>query len=140
MKLNHLFTTVLAAAMLAVPAFAEEETPLGKEMEKVSKALKLVNRNLSDPAQKDANLAKIADAKAALEKAATLEPAKAKDVPAGEKAKFVADYKAGVEQTLKSLEELKSAIAAGKTEDASKAMEKLNGEKKEAHKKFKKED
>src|ERR1044071_7148988 len=93
MKLKHLFTALFAAAALAFPAMAEDETPLGKEMEKVSKGLKLVNRNLADPAQKDANIAKLGEVKAALQKAVDLEPAKAKDVPAGEKAKFIADYK-----------------------------------------------
>ncbi len=140
MKLKHLFTVLFTAAALAVPAFAEEDTPLGKEMEKVSKALKLVNRNLADPAQKEANLAKLADVKASLEKAVDLEPAKAKDVPAGEKDKFIADYKASMKETLKSLETLKAAVEAGKADEAAKAMEKLNGEKKEGHKKFKKED
>ena len=140
MKLKFLLTSILSATLLAVPAFAEDETPLGKEMEKVSKALKLINRGLEDAAQKDANLAKLAEIKASLEKSVDLEPAKAKDVPAGEKDKFVADYKAAMKGTIKSLDELKAAIEGGKTDDAKKAMEKLTSEKKEGHKKFKKED
>lgn len=139
MKLLRLLVPVLALAV-AVPAFAEDDTPLGKEMEKVSKALKVVNRNLADPAQKDANLAKIADAKTALDAALKYEPAMTKSVPAAEKAKFLADYKAAMEQTGKSLEELKAAVTAGNTDAAAKAMEKLNSEKKEGHKKFKKDE
>ena len=138
--MKYLLTAVFAVAVLAIPAFAEEETPLGKEMEKVSKAIKAVNRTLADPAQKDANLAKLADVKAGFEKALTLEPEKAKDVPAGEKAKFLADFKASMEEALKTLEELRAAVAADKADDAAKAMEKLNKGKKEAHKQFKKED
>jgi hypothetical protein len=140
MKLKHLFTAVLAAAALAVPAFAQEDTPLTKEMEKLNKALKVVNRNLADPAQKDANLAGIAVAKASMEKALTLEPAKAKDVPIAQKSKFMADYKAAMQESMKALEELKVAIAADNVEEAAKAMEKLNGQKKEGHKVFKKEE
>ncbi len=139
MKLKYLFT-LLAACTIAVPAFAEEETPLGLEMEKVGKGLKGVNRNLADPAQKDANLAKLVEVKAALEKAATMEPAKAKDVPAAEKAKFIEDYKASVAESIKGVDALKAAIEAGKAEDAVKAMAALNDGKKEGHKKFKKED
>ena len=140
--MKYLLTTVLAAAALTIPAFAQDanETPLGKEMEKVSKAIKAVNRAMADASQKDANLAKLADVKASFEKALTLEPAKAKDVPAGEKAKFIADYKASMQESLKTLEELRAAIAAGKDEDSAKAMEKLQGGKKDGHKKFKKED
>src|SRR5438105_8470180 len=64
MKLKNLFT-LLAAFAIAVPVFAEEDTPLSKEMEKISKALKAIKRNGADAAQKDANLAKLAEAKAA---------------------------------------------------------------------------
>lgn len=140
MKIKHLFTALLVASAMAVPAFAEDDTPLGKEMEKISKGLKVVNRNLADTTQKDANLAKIAEVKALMEKAAGMEPAKAKDVPAAEKAKFIADYKAAMEASVKALDELKAAIEAGKAEDAAKVMEKLNGQKKDGHKAFKKED
>lgn len=141
MKLKHLLT-LLAALAITVPAFAQDkdETPLGKEMEKVGKGLKGVNRNLADPAQKDANLAKLAEVKAALEKAATFEPAKAKDVPPAEKAKFIEGYKAGIAESIKGVDALKAAIEAGKADDAAKAMTALNDGKKEGHKKFKKED
>jgi hypothetical protein len=140
MKLKHLLTSLFAVVALITPALAEDDTPLGKEMEKVNKALKAVNRSLIDPSQKDANLAKLAEVKASFEKSLTLEPAKAKDVPAAEKAKFLADYKASMQTSLKTLEELKAAIQADKGEDAAKAMEKLQGEKKEGHKAFKKQD
>ena len=138
--MKYLLATVFAVAALATPVIAEEDTPLSKEMDKVNKAVKAVNRALSDAAQKDANLAKIADAKAAMEKALTLEPAMAKDVPAADKEKFLADYKAAMQESLKTLEELRAAIADGKADDAAKAMEKLTKGKKDGHKKFKKED
>ena len=141
MKLHRLFVPVFAALALAMPAFAaDDDTPLSKEMEKVSKALKVVNRNLADPASKDANLAKLAEAKTALDAAAKFEPAMTKSVPAAEKEKFLADYKASMEQTAKSLGELTAAVTAGDKDAAAKVMEKLTSEKKEAHKKFKKDE
>jgi len=141
MKLKHLLTALFAAAILAAPVMAaDDETPLDKEMEKANKAYKLVKRNLADAAQKEANVAKIAEVKASFEKAADLEPAKAKDIPAADKAKFVADYKAAIKDAIKDLDALKAAIEAGKTDEAAKLIEKLDGDKKEGHKKFKKED
>ena len=141
MKLKKLFT-LLAAIAITVPAVnaADDDTPLGKEMEKLSKALKAVNRNLTDAAQKDANLAKIAEAKAACAAAVKFDPAKTKDVPAGDKAKFVTEFKASMEEVGKNLDALKAAIAGGKMDDAKALMEKLNGQKKDGHKKFKSED
>lgn len=134
-----LFSVLLLAALLT-PGFAEEDTPLAQEMSKISKALKVVNRAIADPAAKDANLAKIAEAKTAAEKSLTLEPAMTKDVPEAEKAKFIEDYKAGMNGMIKELDELKAAVEAGKSEDATKVMEKLNTGKKEGHKKFQKEE
>jgi hypothetical protein len=55
MKLKHLFA-LLAAFAITVPAIAEDDTPLGKEMDKISKALKSVNRDLADASKKDDNL------------------------------------------------------------------------------------
>ncbi len=139
MKLKNLFT-LLAACAIAVPAFAEEDTPLGKEMEKIGKALKAINRNIADASQKDANLAKVADAKAANMAALKYEPAKTKDVPAADKAKFISGYKAAMEEVGKNLDALKAAIEGGKTDDAKALLEKLNTEKKEGHKKYKADD
>ena len=141
MKLKKLLT-LLAAIAITVPVItaAEEDTPMTKEMEKLSKAIKAVNRNLTDAAQKDANLAKIAEAKAAIAAAVKFEPAKTKEVPAADKAKFVAEFKASMEEVGKNLDALNAAIAGGKMDDAKALMEKLNGQKKDGHKKFKTED
>jgi soluble cytochrome b562 len=139
MKLKPLFT-LLAACAIAVPAFAEEDTPLAKEMEKVSKALKAINRNLADAAQKDANVAKATEAIAANVAAMKYEPAKTKDVPAADKAKFLSGYKASMEEAGKELGALKTALQAGKTDEAKAILDKLNTAKKEGHKKYKSED
>jgi soluble cytochrome b562 len=137
---NPLFPALLALSLLISPAFAEDDTPLAEEMNKISKVIKLVKRNLADPTSKDANVAKLDEAKASAEKALTLEPAKTKDVPAAEKAKFLEDYKAGMQGFIKGLDELKTAVAAGKQDDAAKILEKLESGKKEAHKKFQKDE
>jgi soluble cytochrome b562 len=139
MKFKQLLA-LLAACAIVVPAYSEEDTPLTKEMEKLSKALKAVNRNLADAAQKDANIAKIADAKAACEAALKYEPASTKDVPAADKAKYLSDFKASMEAVGKNLDELKAALEGGKMDDAKALMDKLNGQKKDGHKKFKADD
>jgi len=136
MKLKHLFT-LLAAFAIAVPAFAEEDTPLGKEMEKIGKALKAINRTVGDASAKDANLAKLAEAKTACAAAAKFEPAKTKEVPAGEKAKFLEGYKTSMQELGKGLDALKVALEGGKADEAKAVLDKLNGQKKEGHKQYK---
>ena len=135
MKITHLLT--IAALALAFPAFAEEETPLGKEMEKASKAQKALGRASKEGKVTKDMVSKVADIKAAFEAAAKLEPAKAKDVPAAEKAKFLADYKVAMEAAIKDLDALKAAVESEKAEDVTKALDKLNAGKKEGHKAFK---
>ena len=139
MKLYRLFACALSAVALSVSASAAESTPLEDQMEKLNKALKLVKRNLADASAKDANLAKIADAKAAIAEAKKLEPAMTKTIPAAQKEKFVADYRASIDETAKALDELKAAIEGGKSDEAAKIMEKLDLQKKEGHKKFQEE-
>ncbi|MEO6742592.1 MAG: cytochrome b562 [Chthoniobacteraceae bacterium] len=136
MKLKHLFT-LLAAFAITVPAIAEEDTPLGKEMEKIGKALKAVNRDLADASKKADNIKKVADAKEACAAASKFEPAKTKEVPAAEKAKFIEGYKASMVEMGKGLDTLKAALEAGKADDAKAALDKLNAGKKEGHKKYK---
>lgn len=136
MKLKHLFA-LLAAFAITVPAFAEEDTPLGKEMEKIGKALKAVNRDIADASKKADNVKKVADAKEACAAASKFEPAKTKEVPAAEKAKFLEGYKASMVEMGKGLDTLKAALEAGKTDDAKAALDKLNAGKKEGHKKYK---
>ena len=136
MKLKHLFA-LLAAFAITVPAFAEEDTPLGKEMEKIGKALKAVNRDIADASKKADNLAKVAAAKEACAASLKYEPAKTKEISAGEKAKFVEGYKASMQEVGKGLDALKAAIEGGKTDEAKAILDKLNASKKDGHKKYK---
>ncbi len=136
MKLKHLFT-LLAALAITVPAIADEDTPLAKEMEKIGKALKGINRDVADASKKADNLKKVADAKEACAASLKYEPAKTKEIGAGEKAKFVEGYKASMQEVGKQLDALKAAIEGGKADDAKAVLDKLNGAKKDGHKKYK---
>ena len=136
MKLKHLFA-LLAAFAITVPAIAEDDTPLGKEMDKISKALKSVNRDLADASKKDDNLKKIADAKEACAAGAKMDPAKTKEVSAADKAKFLEGYEAAMVELGKGLDSLKAAVEGGKADEAKAIIEKLNAAKKDAHRKYK---
>ena len=140
MKLHRLLATVFATAVLAVSAIAAEETPLGEEMEKFSKALKAVGRAAKEGKVTKDLAAKVDDAKKAAEAGLKFEPAKTKEIPAAEKEKFLADYKAAMQDMIKALDELKAAVEAEKADEVGKVLEKLNGQKKEGHKKFQKDE
>ena len=139
MKLHRILATVLATAALVIPAFAED-TPLTEEMEKFSKSLKAITRAAKEGNVSKDLVAKVGDAKAAAEAALKFEPAMTKDIPAAQKEKFLADYKASMQETIKTLDELKVAVESGKADEVGKVMEKLNLQKKEGHKKFQAEE
>lgn len=140
MTLHRLLTTAFVALAFTVPSFAAEETPLEKEMEKLNKALKAVGRAAKEGTVGKELVAKVNDAKTAAEASLKLDPAKTADVPAGEKEKFLTEYKASMQDTIKALDELKVAVEAGKAADVTKIIDKLNAQKKEGHKKFQKEE
>ena len=136
MKLKSLLTLALTLAMGSSIAFAEEDTPLTKEMKTVNKNLRTLKRQVEDASKKDENLGLIATSKKAIEAAIKLEPAKAKDVPAGEKAAYLEKYKAQMSDLGKTFDELETAVKAGKVDDAKKLFEKLSEEKEKGHKDF----
>jgi soluble cytochrome b562 len=136
MKLKSLLTLALTLAMGSSIAFAEEDTPLTKEMKTVNKSLRTLKRQVEDASKKDENLGLIAASKKSIEAALKLEPAKTKDVPAGEKAAYLEKYKAQMTELGKTFDELETAVKAGKTDDAKKLFEKLSEEKEKGHKDF----
>jgi len=136
MKLKSLLTLALTLAMGSSFAFAEEDTALAKEMKTVNKNLRTIKRQVEDATKKDENLGLIAAAKKSIDACLKLEPAKTKDVPAGEKAAYLQKYKAQMTDLAKSFDELEAAVKAGKAEDAKKVFEKLSEEKEKGHKDF----
>lgn len=136
MKLKPLLTLVLSLAVGLSVSVAEEDTPLTKEMKTVNKNLRTLKRQVDDASKKDENLGLIAASKKALEASIKLEPAKTKEVPAGEKAAYLDKYKAQMNDLVKSFDELDAAVKAGKVDDAKKIFEKLSELKEKGHKDF----
>ncbi|EDY17644.1 hypothetical protein CfE428DRAFT_4942 [Chthoniobacter flavus Ellin428] len=142
MKFKSLLTlvAVLAVGFNFAAMAADDDTPLAKAMKVVNKNIRTMKRQIDDPAKKDDNLALIATAKKSLDECLKLEPAKTKDVPAGDKAAYVAKYKEQMNGVVKTFDDLEAAVKAGKTDDAKKIFEKLSDEKEKGHKDFNPDD
>jgi soluble cytochrome b562 len=136
MKLKTLLTTVVALAFGATAAFADEDTPLSKEMSAMNKALRTLKRQAADPAKKADNLALVATMKEKTAAALKYEPAKTKDQPAGDKAAYLEKYKKQMADLDKAIDELKAAIDSGNADAAQKVFEKLADIKEKGHKDF----
>ncbi len=117
-----------------------EETELGKSMEKISGAWRKLRRQADDPASNAASLELVAVIRAAAEKALTLTPARAEDVPAAEREKFVENYRKHLKEFLAQVGKLADAFKAGDNATARELIQKIGGLQKEGHKEFKRPD
>src|ERR1035437_1494969 len=124
MRIRHL----LLAALLMVPsAFllrAEslkqppEVTELEDKMDVMGTAFRKLKRQMNDATQNAASLQLVATIRLVAEEAVKLVPAKAADVPAAERAKFVADYQVKMKDLLTTLEKLEVVLRADKNDEA----------------------
>ena len=141
MKLKSLLTlTAVLAVGFNVALAADDDTPLAKEMKTTNKSIRTLKRQLDDASKKDDNLALIATAKKSVDASMKLEPAKTKDVPAGEKAAYLDKYKAEMKDVAKAFDDLEAAVKDGKVDDAKKILEKLADQKEKGHKDFNPDD
>jgi hypothetical protein len=139
MKKRLLFLTAVFALALSPAVRAQDsETELGAKMEKISSAWRIAKRQLPDPAKNADTLAKLATVKENMTASLKLEPEIKKEKPAGEQAKFVADYQATMKEEIKKVDEIIALVKAGKNAEAAKLVAVVDQEQKDAHKKFKK--
>jgi soluble cytochrome b562 len=141
MKFKSLLSLAAVLALgFNVALAADDDTPLAKEMKTTNKSIRTLKRQLDDASKKDDNLALIATAKKSVEASSKLEPAKTKDVPAGEKAAYLDKYHAEMKEVAKAFDDLEAAVKDGKTDDAKKILEKLADQKEKGHKDFNPDD
>jgi hypothetical protein len=121
------------AACLVLPVFAEEDTPLGKQMESFNDAYKAF-RKATDPAK---GAAAAREAQQAVIKGLAETPAMLVKMPEGPaKAKAAAEYRKMLGKVFVSLCEIEEAFLAGKIDDVAKIVLTLKEMKKAGHDKF----
>lgn len=135
-----LLSLSLAAApsLRALPQQPEQEkhTELGDKMEKMNKAWRKLRRQVADPAKNADSLALIATMKTALAGADKLRPDKETDLPEAARAKFQADFVAGMKKLATGFDRLEAALKANNNEEAEKIIKDLGDLQKDSHKTF----
>ena len=121
-----------AAAAAAAPA-DEKKTDLDLRMDRMAKAFRKLRKQVSDPTQNASSLALLATMQAALAEAVDLTPEKAADVPADQKDKFIADYKAAIKGMQDEFTKLGDDLTAGKNDDAAKLVAEILALEKKDH-------
>jgi soluble cytochrome b562 len=118
----------------------DDETELGKTMEKLNGAWRKLRKQAGDAASNAASLDLAATVKACAEKALTFKPAKVADVPAADQEKFVADYQKQMKDFVALADQLVAAFKANDNAGAQDLIKKMGAAQKEGHKEFKRPD
>ncbi|MDB6174882.1 MAG: hypothetical protein JWL59_4193 [Chthoniobacteraceae bacterium] len=141
MKFKTLLTLAATLALgFNVATAADDDTPLGTEMKAMNKSLRTLKKQLADASKKDENVALVEKMKKDLAASKKHEPAKTKDIPAADKAAYLAKYQEQMDALGKSYDELEVAVKADKVDDAKKVLEKLSDQKEKGHKDFNPDD
>lgn len=141
MKIRLLIATLLVALTPVLGLRAQEakkdQTELGAHMDKMSGAMRTLNRQVDDATKNQDSLAQIAIIRDNINAALKLKPAKTAEIPADQQAKFVADYQAKLKATLSDVEKVEAALKAGNNAEAKTLLGTLKQDQTEGHKAFK---
>jgi soluble cytochrome b562 len=126
-----------AAAPAGAPS-SDEKTDLDKKMDIMNKAMRKLKGQISDPASNAASLALVAQIHDAATAALDLTPAKEKDLPDADQAKFHADFQAGMKDFIGQVDALTAALTANDNDQAAKLFAQLGQTERKDHKQFRK--
>lgn len=135
-QLGALCVLALALTQAAFRFQDDEKTPLGKKMSAINTAFKAVGRQIEDPAQNASTLKQLDIIEKNAKESLTLEPEKKGQIPAAQQAKFVADYKAGMQTFIETVGKLRTAVKAGNNAEAVKIIDAMKDQQREGHKEF----
>ncbi len=142
MKIRILLLSLICAVGVpaALHAADKEETELGNHMDKMNGAMRKLKKQVGDAAQNASSLELVATIKKEGAASVKLEPAKKAEIPAGDQAKFVADYQKQMKDFNAKVEALEAALKANNNTEAAKIVDEMGAAQKQGHKAFKKQD
>lgn len=124
-------------APAAAPKEQKPETELSQKMDKMNPAFRKLRRQAGDATKNADSLEQVAILREYAEASLKLEPFKAGEVPAGDRAKLVEGYQAKLKEFQAGVAKLEAAFKAGQNEEAVKIVQELGAMQKEGHKEYK---
>ncbi len=125
------------AAPAAAPKEKKPETELSQKMDKMNSAFRKLRRQAGDATKNADSLEQVAILREYAQASVKLEPYKAGEVPAGDRAKLVEGYQAKIKEFQAVVAKLEAAFKAGQNEEAVKIVQDLGALQKEGHKEYK---
>lgn len=115
-----------------------DKTDLEKKMDVVGKAMRKLRTTIKDAANNADSLALVAQIHDAAQAALELTPAKEKDLPDADQAKFQADFQAAMKDFIAQVDQLTAALTANDNEKAAQIYTQLGQTERKDHKQFRK--
>lgn len=114
----------------------EEKTPLGERMTAINAAFKIVGQQVADSTKNASTMEQLAIMETNAKQALAFEPEKKAKVPEADQAKFVADYKVGIQKLIDATAKLHEAIHAGKNAEAVAMVDEMRALQRASHGEF----
>jgi soluble cytochrome b562 len=135
MKKNILLASCLILSATAL--LAEQDTALEKQMQLLSRGMKQLSAQITDPARQQDTVTLIESLKQAAMTSKGLEPRKTSSIPQADREKFLSEYRAQIEKLSDAFDKIEDSVKAGKYDQAKSLMAAIGPIKKEGHSKFK---
>lgn len=144
MKIRNLLVTLVSLLALATGVQAQEkaaktETELETKMDDLNAAYRKLGRQINDASKNADSLKQVAIIKDAANASLKLEPARKKEIPAADQAKFVAAYQTKMKSFIGNIDKLEASLKAGKNAEAAELLKTLKQDQEEGHKEFRKD-
>ena len=127
------------ARFSSAAAEESEETPLELKMEELNFAYRRLGRQISDASRNANSLERVATMRENAVAAMKLEPKLMQEIPAGDRAKFLADFHAGIEDLVADIDKVAAALKAGNNAEAAELLKVLKEDQKQGHEHFRKD-
>jgi soluble cytochrome b562 len=141
LRFRHLSTlTVLALALTTSALHAQQpsepKTPLGKHMAAMNAAFRTIGQQVADSTKNASTMEQLTIFETNAKEALAFEPEKKAQIPEADQAKFVADYKVGLQKLIDTAGKLHAALHGGKNTEAAAIVEEMRGLQRSSHGEF----
>ncbi|HCT56512.1 MAG TPA: hypothetical protein DGD08_04785 [Gemmatimonas aurantiaca] len=141
LRFRHLSTLTVLALALTTSALqaqqpSEPKTPLGKHMAAMNAAFRTIGQQIADSTKNASTMEQLTIFETNAKEALAFEPEKKAQVPEADQAKFVADYKVGLQKLIDTAGKLHAALHSGKNTEAAAIVEEMRGLQRSSHGEF----
>jgi soluble cytochrome b562 len=115
---------------------AKKSSELGDAMETMNGSFRKLSRQVANPAQNEASLALVAKIRTSAEESSKYLPAKIAKLPADAQEAAKTSYNDKMKKLVATIDELATALKAGKNDEAAKLIEDLKAQEDAGHREF----